>query len=394
MDVFKSVAGNTKLNEVIMVGSHDAGIATGDSNTKAQDYNIGLQAACGARFFDIRIIATLRKSLAGEKVATFKTVHAADFLQREKTKVRLVPQGRYDENRRGVYVPGELTTTKLTGGSEGETLHQVLQQAKDFVTTHEPGECLFLDFNHCTNWPQIAVFCTEVLGNTMYDEGGLLNTTEVSRLRGKVVVLFPESVMNQAWGGLEPYKANICRQLNLKTAGGGIPQNFNGMVYYGKGGTTNGIHLHKVTMNLEKQIEMMYNGSGMDRDVMGRMYWTTTGFTSKGINGRNDSMWKDDKTGYLIDAIGNLATDCRQHFAEELVARLPPNLTPNFASGTTLRAIRPNIVMIDFVNIEKCKAINDLNQLSTTQLVPLIARHWKPPTRPGSTAPLNRSGNG
>ena len=48
---------NKKLCEVVLLGSHDAGIAKGNSNTQTQTKGIGDQALKGARFFDLRIAA-------------------------------------------------------------------------------------------------------------------------------------------------------------------------------------------------------------------------------------------------------------------------------------------------------------------------------------------------
>ena len=46
-----------RLCEVVLLGSHDAGIDKGNSNTRTQTEGIGAQALKGARFFDLRIAA-------------------------------------------------------------------------------------------------------------------------------------------------------------------------------------------------------------------------------------------------------------------------------------------------------------------------------------------------
>ena len=46
-----------QLNEIVVAGSHDAGITGGDKNERTQSLNIAEQAKAGIRVFDLRIAA-------------------------------------------------------------------------------------------------------------------------------------------------------------------------------------------------------------------------------------------------------------------------------------------------------------------------------------------------
>ena len=48
---------NKQLNEIVVAGSHDAGITKGSANVRTQVLNIGDQARAGVRVFDLRIAA-------------------------------------------------------------------------------------------------------------------------------------------------------------------------------------------------------------------------------------------------------------------------------------------------------------------------------------------------
>lgn len=55
MAVSYSEYGDRLLNQIVMAGSHDAGIDTGKKNVKTQDVNLLNQAIYGVRVFDLRV---------------------------------------------------------------------------------------------------------------------------------------------------------------------------------------------------------------------------------------------------------------------------------------------------------------------------------------------------
>jgi hypothetical protein len=66
-----------RLNEIVMAGSHDAGIASGAANAKTQSLDIFLQATAGVRLFDLRIAArTVSSGGVLGKEAQMKAYHA------------------------------------------------------------------------------------------------------------------------------------------------------------------------------------------------------------------------------------------------------------------------------------------------------------------------------
>src|SRR5258708_16841961 len=59
---------NKRLNEIVMAGSHDAGVTFGKDNTQTQDLDILGQATACVRLLDIRITGAVGKE-AGASTA-------------------------------------------------------------------------------------------------------------------------------------------------------------------------------------------------------------------------------------------------------------------------------------------------------------------------------------
>jgi hypothetical protein len=55
--MYSKLGEDKKLNQIVMAGSHDAGITKGGANAQTQDLDIGGQALAGIRFFDLRVAA-------------------------------------------------------------------------------------------------------------------------------------------------------------------------------------------------------------------------------------------------------------------------------------------------------------------------------------------------
>jgi hypothetical protein len=90
----------------------------------------------------------------------------------------------------------------------------------------------------------------------------------------------------------------------------------------------------------------MKQGGDGNPDVLGLMYWTTTGLTDS-IYKRNEKMWSEPKVAKLPETL--VRRPCRS-----IESRLASNVDPRTAaSGGVLKAFMPNFVMIDFADAGK-----------------------------------------
>ena len=105
----------------------------------------------------------------------------------------------------------------------------------------------------------------------------------------------------------------------------------------------------------------MRRGIACDPEVMGMMYWTTTG-VFESIQERDKTMWSDSK----VSAMRGLWSG---GLAESIESRLSKHIDPTSCSaGGLLKAFMPNIIMIDFADPKKCQIIYDLNSVAATAL--------------------------
>jgi hypothetical protein len=339
-----------KLNEIVMAGSHDAGIMSGGVNVQTQDLDIGGQAAAGVRVFDLRVAAAAAPGQGGgPKEAKLVAFHADSKLMKNETKSRYMPDVGRTET---------ITRTKLSGGAFGAGLVDMLQQARSFVKTYG-SEFLILKFDKCKNWELIAEACVTVLGDAIYKGNGNLNTTSLGTLAGKVVCLFTDSGLaavphQYRMGG------GILGIRNLY-AGGTYTDSYAGMQYFGKGGTSVAQPFGKLAQNQKKQSKLMSKGAATDPDVMGMMYWTTTGL-NESIRKRNEGMWSPKN-------VNKLRALWENGLAESIESRIAKHVDPtSYSSAQILKAFMPNIVMIDFADEYKCAQIYDLNRVAATEL--------------------------
>jgi hypothetical protein len=343
-----------QLNEIVMAGSHDAGITGGGANVQTQDKDIKGQAAAGVRVFDLRIAAATVPNVPGQqgKGAELRAFHADGMLQSKDTKSRFVTDVGRQEN---------ITRTKLKGGAFGLGLAKILDDARDFVTDNG-DEFLILKFDKCSNWPLIAEACVSVLGNAIYKGTGNLNTKTLFDLRGKVIVLFTADGITAVRRDY-PVNTGILGIRNLYDGAGGKTYfpNFDGLQYFGKGGTSVAKPFGKVGQNESKQAKLMRKGADGNPDVMGMMYWTSTG-VFESIKSRNDTMWNRGN-------VASLKRMWKSGLSEAIESRLTNNIDPtSHAFGNVLKAFMPNIVMIDFADQTKCKTIYELNHVAATAL--------------------------
>jgi hypothetical protein len=349
---------NLRLNEVVIPGAHDAGVYTANrSNVQTQKLDIAGQAAAGCRFFDVRV-ATHKSKVNGQTVYTHTTFHL-DGSMVNKHKVK------------GVTGIGSHQTLRNIGGWGGD-LVAMLTAAKTFVTTNGT-EFLIFKFSKCYNWASIAETCIAVLGDTQYKNGGNLNLKQVKELKGKVITVFDEEartaltpVIQAQVGG---HGLMFIRALYDKDTGTSKPYDphFWGIQYFGKFSSTD-----SVDKNTRKQGATMSSGAATDKDVLGMMYWTTTGLIGN-IRARNKQMWSATNQQALRDTwTSGLESAIDSRFGKEKDEAIRLAMTSGGALGGKLKSFMPNIVMMDFVSQKKCDVIEDLNRVAAQSLLKLF----------------------
>lgn len=340
-----------QLNEIVVAGTHDAGITGGGSGVQTQTLDILKQAMCGVRFFDIRIAAavTSQTHASGRPVAELRAFHADDkVVMKLDRKVVLS----------GASNPVHVTQSKLAGGAFGLGLTEMLQQARNFVHSDVGrNEFLILKFDKCTNWAHIADACSRTLGLSLYTAGGNLNIKTLEDLRGKVIVLFSSSGL----GELTVRTNGILGFKNLSAQGASYEHVYDGLQYYGKGGTSPFNPVNKLKQNIKKQSKLMEGAGALGNpEVIGMMYWTTTGLIES-IRKRDDGMWDAPNVVKMKSLWG-------QGLGNFVNARVSLPSSNPLAGAQQRRSFFPNIVMIDFANETRCQQIRDLNDVTAQHL--------------------------
>ncbi len=360
MNRYYELGPDKQLNEIVIAGSHDAGITSGDTNVKTQSLNIGEQAHAGVRVFDLRIAA---QTLPGQQVgfpkqAELKAFHANPAAMKNEIKSRSL----------GGAPPVDLQRTKfkLGAGDFGIGLNEMLRDAQRFVTSQDGAkEFLILKFDKCLNWPLIADACRRELGDQMFKRHVNLNIQKLRDLAGHVICVFSdkgviEIAQHRNWGPIH----GILGFTNLSSSSVGYSDDYPGLQYYGKGGTSVTKPFGKLSQNEKKQRKLMESAKQAGPEVMGMMYWTTTGILES-IDERNDAMWEAPN-------VRKLKGLWAQGLAEYVYQRNPlalPEGSP--AIGPVRKQKMPNIVMIDFADERKCAVIRGLNDLTPDQLAAL-----------------------
>jgi hypothetical protein len=350
---------NLRLNEVIIPGSHDAGVYTLNSaNVQTQDLDIDSQANAGCRFFDLRI-ATVKRKVQGQVVYEHKAFHLDQKLV---------------VNHKVKNTPG-ITSYQNVGhaGGWGDGLTNMLAQARAFVVANAT-EFLILKFSKCKNWSAIADACVTQLGTEHYTGAGNINTCTVGSLAGKVITVFDESAGPElapviaAFNG-QPHGIRFVRTLYDNDSGTSraYDPNFSGIQYFGKFSSTD-----KVDTNTKKQAGILTGGAATHIDALGMMYWTTTGIFGS-IRTRNDQMWTQTNIRALQQTWNSgLEAAIQSRFGRERDDALRLAMTSGGALGGRLKAFMPNIVMMDFVDLQKCTIIDQLNVVAATSLQQLM----------------------
>ena len=148
---------------------------------------------------------------------------------------------------------------------------------------------------------------------------------------------------------------------NLSGEGASYESVYDGLQYYGKGGTSPFNPVNKLKQNIKKQSKLMQGAGAMGNPaVIGMMYWTTTGLIES-IRKRDDGMWDAPN-------IAKMKSLWSQGLGDFVTARVSLPSSNPLASAQQGRSFFPNIVMIDFADDAKCKKIRDPNDLSAQHL--------------------------
>lgn len=363
---------NKALNQIVIPGSHDAGIyGDGKDNVITQELNIFQQAFAGVRFFDMRI-ATVKTGIGPWAKYEQRSYHLDGKLVKDNSHTirKHLPGG--DKS-----VPSHQNVSHL-GGWGGDTLGDMLDQAKSFVRTHRT-EFLILKFSKCYNLANVVAKCIEVLGDYQLMPKQIpcnLNIQKVKYLAGHVITLFDAKELTKLalpQGPDSPARGCLTyRELwEKKKAPKVYMRDYNGLQYFGKFSGTD-----KIATNTQKQNDTMLSGSACDPQAMGMMYWTTTGLFGN-IKNRNAQMWTRTNVKALQDTWENgLMQAIRAQMGRDFM-RLR-NAPPQFGrpayigNSTTWKAFMPNIVMMDFSDDAKCKIVQDLNVVSEHQIDQLV----------------------
>ena len=363
---YMDLGGGKRLNEIVIVGTHDAGITSGKSNVKTQTLDIAGQAAAGVRFFDVRVAAT-SVTVNGVKHIEMKTFHADGMFVKNETKQRMVnPSGLPNQARMET-----VTRSKLKAGDWGLSLDTVLTQARDFVTTPATSsEFLILKFDKCTNWPLIAEACISVLGPTLYTGGGNINRKTLNELAGHVVVLFsPAGHRAHLYAEHGLANPGILKFANLaKADDDGARQAYNttydGLQYFGNFGDTamKTTTAKKISTNTKKQVSHMTEARLVPPDAIRMMYWTTTGL-NQSIKERDTEMWRPPHLRGFLEA-------WNAGMGASVSAHAPPVVhgQPHIATATQIKVYMPNIIMIDFAERSKTTLIYNLNRVAAGEI--------------------------
>lgn len=345
---YRSYGADKRLSELVFAGSHDASITSGASSAQTQDLDIAGQADAGVRLFDLRILA--RKVDGG---ATMVGYHGLTGGKGKGTFANKITGKTHD-----------VKTNSSIQGEFGLPLAGMLRQARKFV--EDTDEFLIFKFDKSTNYALIAEYCVRLLGDTVYKPIGVeFSKLTLDDLKGKVVCVFKDDAL----GEMKPYTAadGILGFKSLKgekNSVGTYDPNYPGLQYYGKGGTDwkKIYQSNKMKMKDNEGIQkkmLMAMAKQQDDDaanVLGMMYWTSTGFTSSIRKRNEDTMW--GATG--VRRMGEL---WRQGLEASIATQLERDRVRVMEHGgiRRIKAYFPNIIMIDFADAGKCQTIADLN---------------------------------
>lgn len=369
---------NKKLNEIVIPGSHDAGIYGPNIKgfSKTQNLNIYEQAQAGCRFFDLRI--AVHKHYDKSNLQYEAQAYHADGAVLGSSKI-------WKSNQKKSRTNFTKYQTIRAGKGWGGSLDTMLVQARNFVQRN-PTEFLILRISKSFNYNYIAQRCIKILDGFHYESGGNINHKFVSQLKGKVITVFDESarqLVTNPWKmapGITFVKSLYDKDSKQFSA---YDPNYEGLQYFGKYSNTKGKWSNnaKVNYNTKKQAQLMSQNAAAPIDVLGMMYWTSTGVSSN-IEIRNGIMWNDINSQALKETwtqgLADAISDRLGKEEENFLKLKKQNDQMGGYLGGRMKAFMPNIVMMDFVAKDKCDIIKTLNDVAAVQLEKLYVKsYWE-----------------
>jgi hypothetical protein len=352
---YSALGPTKKVNEIVMAGSHDAAINSGGMRAQTQERSIHAQAYRGVRIFDIRI-AGQRTGLSGAKLSAFHGKNTPSTVVKKVDGVKT-----------------ELAVTRMVGGAWGMDLDEILTSAKRFVEKY-PEEFLILKFDKSSNYEMILERCQTILGTLLYRKTGNIADQTLAYMAGHVVCAFMPDGYGELQRAGKGIGDGVAQIINLYS-GGNKPDAIDGLIYYGKGGTSvvqprkyafSSPVDGKFKQNIDKQSTILAeaNAKNYSRDVMRMMYWTQTGMV-RSIKGRDEKAWK----GRSPDKLKQLWADGAYDYMKSNV----PRAFGLESRATNFKLYLPNFIMIDFANKDKGEIIYGLNLLPQSEIIALNA---------------------
>lgn len=348
-----------RLNQIIIPGSHDAGLAAQfhhalsvagrASLTVTQDKSIAEQAGAGSRFFDVRIM-----KVGGE----LKTFH---------TMKNPLPFTHSD-------------TRKL--GASGEGFGSIINGLRDFVDTNR-SEFAIVRLSHLRDSAEVfEELWAWIVANDdfVYRGTGNLALKTVGELAGKLVFVVESKkmkhVLTPPQGSPIGGKARVPTQRDgfhrfYSSKGGNLPTVEDGLCLCGEFSNKG-----KVADILDRQIKH-YSHHDQHRNCIGSqqhmyaLYWTATGGNIKDNTARQLTSENFKKVRKLV------SDTVAKNWGDELEANKYALMSPgtNMAKQRLMgenqarakfsikAASIPNVIFYDFVNDDTSQEIIDLNDL-------------------------------
>ena len=317
------IQGNPKLVDMVLPGSHDAGVY-GDSlstrgatkgQTRCQGSNIYNQALAGSRVFDCRVFLKKVKQDDGKKAVVPTMGHFG------------IEKGK---------LPHDGSTGMM--GGHGGSLVTAVKDAIAFVKTY-PSEFIILRFSHTHCPGEVGAALSELMQNPAHSKYVFNQALNIARcrlgvLRGKVVMTFAS----------EFHK-------NFRIADGFLP-------FYRHGGRSSDqsgltcCGIYKGTSDMAKVARAADEGAAEHKshelDHLHWVYWQQTMtstvplFKKEIVTGLGNIQRATTGSGGAHEKLGDLISDIRK----------------KRASGQWRT---PNVIGHDFVTAATCKQIFELN---------------------------------
>lgn len=340
------------LHEVVMPGSHDAGVYAdterqkdvtvvtpfvGQGQVRCQSLSILKQAVAGSRFFDCRVYL---RSFPHKKYINGKLV-----------KEQKVPTlGHFFRD-----------TKEGSGGGYGGSLATVIYDAIGFVREH-PTEFIILRFSHTKCTDEVADMLEMVYDsndNGKYIFTGDVNIAQarVSDLRGKVVMIFDAKFNKQRQENYQVKKTlQSLRSVEFKK---------------GRGLSAKGMHLFRKYANGSASGNGLCTcGAFASSDKMAKVYGESIEATNEHRNHPDDHLcfvyWQLTGGNVQTNTMASTGTHAKlDGFLQEVLENSLP-------AGKL-----PNVISHDFVSEDSCSQIISLNADRKTLMTQVVAKQLK-----------------